>query len=292
MQDEYFGVKELYEVVLRAKVPMQFGKRYIEEQEPVLYFENISMAVLNQTTRPILARGGWANVPRVVWEDRDAVEFSLSEGVMSSTSMSILLSSEVAARAENEPLYIHKKEGPVLLKNGNLYPEFWPVGNDKRKTFIFEYARDAVQKKVYGTRIRGEKDPFDENIERPCIKVYKDKQLQELADTSKQYIIDYYYEYKDEALIYTIQKERFNGLFTLEGKFYSKDENDGINYTNLIYMPKVRVVSDINLRLGERADPTMSVFNIIGMPEHMGGNKNSVILEITRLDRDIDSDDI
>jgi len=31
MQDEYFGVKELYEVVLRAKVPMQFGKRYIEE---------------------------------------------------------------------------------------------------------------------------------------------------------------------------------------------------------------------------------------------------------------------
>jgi len=57
-------------------------------------------------------------------------------------------------------------------------------------------------------------------------------------------------------------------------------------------MPKVRVVSDINLRLGERADPTMSVFNIIGMPEHMGGNKNSLILEITRLDRDIDSDDI
>jgi len=57
-------------------------------------------------------------------------------------------------------------------------------------------------------------------------------------------------------------------------------------------MPKVRVVSDINLRLGERADPTMSVFNIIGMPEHTGGNKNSLILEITRLDRDIDSDDI
>jgi hypothetical protein len=57
-------------------------------------------------------------------------------------------------------------------------------------------------------------------------------------------------------------------------------------------MPKVRVVSDINLRLGERADPTMSVFNIIGMPEHAGGNKNSLILEITRLDRDIDSDDI
>ena len=101
--------------------------------------------------------------------------------------------------------------------------------------------------------------------------------------------MDYYYEYKDEALVYTIQKERFNGLFTLEGKFYSKDENGGLNYTNLIYMPKVRVVSDINLRLGERADPTTSVFNIIGLPENVGGNRKSMILEITRLSEDIDA---
>ena len=292
MQDEYFGVKELYEVVLRAKVPMQFGSRYIEEDEPVLYFENISMAALNQRTKPILARGGWANVPRVVWEDRDAVEFSLSEGVMSSTSMSILLSSEVVTRGKNESLYIHKKEGPTSLINGRIFLQHWPVTNDKKKTFIFEYNRDAVQKKVYGKRIEGLKDPLDESVERPCIEVYEDRELQIPADINKQYITDYYYEFKDEALIYTIQKERFNGLFTLEGKFYSKDENDGINYTNLIYMPKVRVVSDINLRLGERADPTMSVFNIIGMPEHMGGNKNSLILEIIRLDKDIDSDDI
>jgi hypothetical protein len=77
-------------------------------------------------------------------------------------------------------------------------------------------------------------------------------------------------------------------LFTLEGKFYSKDENEGKNYTNLIYMPKVRVVSDINLRLGERADPTMSVFNIIALPETVSSNKQSLIMEITRLSDDID----
>jgi len=89
-------------------------------------------------------------------------------------------------------------------------------------------------------------------------------------------------------LFYTIQKERFNGLFTLEGKFYSKDENEGKNYTNLIYMPKVRVVSNINLRLGERADPSTSVFNIIGLPENTINNRNGLILEITRLNEDID----
>ena len=52
-------------------------------------------------------------------------------------------------------------------------------------------------------------------------------------------------------------------------------------------MPKVRVVSDISLRLGERADPTMSVFNIIGMPETTT-DKKSLLLEITRLSEDIE----
>jgi len=46
--DQYFGHKELYSVVLRAKTPMQFGDRYIESEEPVLYFDSINMSVLSE----------------------------------------------------------------------------------------------------------------------------------------------------------------------------------------------------------------------------------------------------
>ena len=286
--DQYFGTKELYEVVLRAKVPMRFGSRQLEEGEPVLYFENITMSVLSEKNSPIMARGGWANLPRVIWEDRSEVQFVMQEGVMSSISMGILLSADVTTQNESEgPLLINKREGPFEIDDdARVFLEHWPVEYPIKKTFIYEYDRDVTQKKIYGKRITGLDDGF--GVERPCLELYQDKELKEKADINKKYIVDYYYEYNDEALIYTIQKERFNGLFTLEGKFYSKDENEGKNYTNLIYMPKVRVVSDINLRLGERADPTMSVFNIIGLPESLGGNKKSLILEITRLGEDLD----
>ena len=290
MIDEYFGIKELKQVTLRAKTPMMFGSRKLEADEPVLYFENVSMSLLNQKASPVMARGGWANLPRVIWEDREAVNFTLSEGVMSSISMGILLSANMMEK-ENSELLVPRREGPFELdEEHRLYLQDWPTTSDKRKTFIFEYERDVAQKKVYGKRIFGISDPFEPSKERPCLEVYEDKELQVLADINKRYVVDYFYEYQKEALIYTIQKERFNGLFTLEGKFYSKDENDGLNYTNLIYMPKVRVVSDISLRLGERADPTVSVFNIIGMPENMDNNKNGLILEITRVSEDIDSD--
>ena len=290
MLDQNFGHKELYEVVLRAKTPMQFGSRMIEEQEPVLYFNSINMSLLSESNSPIFARGGWANMPRVIWDDRKEVTFQLVDGVMSSVGMSILLSANVTDRQPGEILYIPKKEGPMELNEDHeLYLQHWPVDYKTKKTFIFEYERDNVQKKVYGKRIEDKKDPFDDTQIIPCLQVFEDKNLSIPADISKQYVVDYYYKYEDEALIYSVQKERFNGLFTLEAKFYSKDENEGENFTNVLFMPKVRVVSNINLRLGERADPTVSSFNVIGLPETVGDKKN-LIMEIIRLSKDIDGD--
>lgn len=298
MIDQYFGVKELYEVVLRAKAPMKFGDRYIEADEPVLYFENVSMSVLNEDSKPIMARGGWGNLAHVIWEDRTDVTFQLQEGILSNLSMGILFNAKVCKQEENKKFYVNKREGPLdveyheqtleeiendVLPRAFVRVEHLPALYPEKKTFIFDWDRNMPQRKLYG-QLQQDTDTLGNYI----IDLYEDKEHTKPAQQTKQCLVDYYYEYENDALIYLVQKERFNGLFTLEGKFYSKDENDGLNYTNIIYMPKVRVVSDIDLRLGERANPTVSVFNIIGMPENMGGNKKGLILEITKLDSDID----
>ena len=295
--DQNFGHKELYEVVLRAKTPMNFGDRYIEADEPVLYFDNIQMSILTEQSRPVFARGGWGNMPRVIWDDRKEVQFQMVEGVMSSVGMSILLSANVLSEKDRQPLYIHMKEGPLECSMDNVVQlKHWPITYPNKKTFIFEYDRSAIQKKLYGQYYISPSDQLkidNGEIEKkdilPRLAIFKDKNCEIPAENSSEYVIDYYYEYEDEALIYSVEKERFNGLFSLEAKFYSKDENEGINYTNLLYMPKVRIVSSINLRLGERADPTVSTFNIIGLPETVGESKN-LIMEITRLGEDIDAD--
>ena len=299
MIDQYFGHKELYEVVLRAKTPIQFGNRYIEADEPVLYFDNVNMSLLTEQNRPVFARGGWANMPRVIWDERSEVQFQMVEGVMSSVGMGILLSANVMSEQDRNPLYINKKEGPYFvsgtyMKDNQEIPyieiEKEPIFYPEKKTFIFEFDRKAVQKKVYGEYKALYKDGLGEEHHN-VLGLFSDKNLTLPAENDRKYVIDYYYKYEDKegALIYSVQKERFNGLFTLEAKFYSKDENDGYNYTNVLFMPKVRIVSDIRLRLGERADPTVSTFNIIGLPETVGEQKN-LIMEITRLGEPVDAD--
>ena len=288
MRDEYSGIKELYEIVLKAKTPMQFGSRLLEADEPVLYFENVKFSNISERSNPIFARGGWANMPRVIWEDRSEVTFQLTEGVMSAASFGVLLSSKVLQET-SDFILVPKREGPFELSDEHrLFLQHWPVDSSVKKTFIYDYERDVAQRKVYGKRIKGLISKLT-NEEKPCLEIYEDKELEHLADLSKEYIVDYYYEYRDGALTYLIQKERFNGLFSLEAKFYSKDENDGLNTTNLIYMPRVRVVSDINLRLGERVDPAAATFRIIGMPEKTD-ESNNLIMKVTRLSTDIDAD--
>lgn len=275
---------------------MTFGERYIEADEPVLYFDNVSMSMLSEQSKEIYARGGWLNQPKVIWQDRSEVRFQMTQGVVSQFGFGILLGAKVAQKGKQKSILIHKKEGPFDFSIGEtiprIYLEHWPVESNIKKTFIFEYERDAVQRKIYGKRIYDQHhDPFEPEKETPCIELYNTKDLNpnDMASTDKKYVVDYYYEYGKEAISYTLQKERFNGLFTLEGKFYSKDENEGINYTNILYMPKVRIVSDINLRLGERADPTVSAFDIIGLPETVGDDKD-LIVEIQHLSEDLDVD--
>ena len=285
MLDQNFGHKELYEVVLRAKNPMDFGDRHVVSDEPILYFDNVQMSLLTERSVPVFARGGWDNLPRVIWEDRSDVQFQMIAGVMSSVGMGILLSSKVLSEKDKQPLYVNMREGPLEINQGHVDLRHWPT--NAKKAFIFNYDRDQIQSKAYGKMIRDVIDPYGNQVNR--LEIYTDKNYEHPAENGSEYLIDYYYEYEKEALIYGVEKERFNGLFTLEAKFYSKDENEGQNYTNILYMPKVRIVSDINLRLGERADPTVSTFNIIGMPETVGDQKN-LIMEITRLGQDIDAD--
>ena len=139
-----------------------------------------------------------------------------------------------------------------------------------KKIFVFSYDRNCIQ----------EKKEFE---------LQGNKLIVKNGNPLEQYVIDYYFEYGEEALVYLIEKERFNGTFSLEAKFYTKDENDGLNSTNLLTMPKVRVMSNINLRLGERAEPTTSVFNIIALPEK-GRMSKTLIMDIVRLGKDIDAD--
>ena len=83
-----------------------------------------------------------------------------------------------------------------------------------------------------------------------------------------------------------MNRERKANLYSLEATFYLKDENDGLLHTGILEMPKVYIMSNINLRMGERSDPSVGTFRIVAMPENLEGY-DSMICRVTYLDEDI-----
>ena len=263
------GIKDLETVCIKTREEVTFGNRVLEPGEPVLYFDNVQIALLSEQVTPTMARGGWGNKPLIIWEDRKETVFGFTNGTLNAISFNLLLNANMLQEDFQEPLFMVEKDLETDA-DGNVQLKYLP--NFDKKFFAFYYDLNTIQKKI-------EVKPTIVSKELRIISFGA-----EYAE--KNILCDYYFDYDKDVILYSMARERFTNLYSLEATFLMKDENDGLLHTGLLRMPKVRVVSNINLRMGERADPSVSTFNIIAIPESKG-NRESVVCEVLYLDEDI-----
>lgn len=261
------GIKDLEHVVLKAKDHIKIGTKVFEPGEPVLYFNNIQIAVLSENTQVVAARGGFLNQPRVIWEDRSDTTFQFSNGTLNQLSLNMLLE---ANTLQTDNILVPMQE-LINVEDGRAYLSQKPALTRKRFYKIFE--AENIQHGAKAKLI-----PIEEDVENKV--VYFDKEL------NGTIMADYYFKSEKTPISYTMSRERKASLYTLEATFYLKDENDGLLHTGILEMPKVYITSNINLRMGERADPTVGTFKIVAMPENQDGY-DSMVCRITYLDEDI-----
>ena len=265
------GIKDLEHVVLKAKDYMSLGGRVFEPGEPVLYFRNIQIALLSEDTRTIAARGGFLNQPRVVWEDRSETTFQFSNGTLNPLSFNLLLESNMAKQV-NSSIPYQKVLDYELNDEGQAVIILPKEPDMTRPRFYYTFAAENLQKRVKPISEEGRKIILD--------------WMPDTYANDFQVMVDYYYKPKISTITYTMDRERKANLYSLEATFYLKDENDGLLHTGILEMPKVYIMSNINLRMGERADPTVGTFRIVAMPENYDSYE-SMVWRVTYLDEDI-----
>jgi hypothetical protein len=80
----------------------------------------------------------------------------------------------------------------------------------------------------------------------------------------------------------------FSGYLQLEGRTKTKDDITGRTRTAILRIPRVKLVSDLSLRLGRDAVPVLGEFNAVGLPS--GGRGDKKIMELFFLEDDIDAE--
>jgi hypothetical protein len=109
-----------------------------------------------------------------------------------------------------------------------------------------------------------------------------------LKEPYRTVIVDYSYQYDGGYRDITVGRAFTYGYLSLEGKTRVKDDITGQIKTGIIRIPKLKLMSDLSIRLGRDAMPTVGRLNAVAVPSGQRGNKK--VMEIIFLNDDIDSD--
>jgi hypothetical protein len=87
----------------------------------------------------------------------------------------------------------------------------------------------------------------------------------------KEVIVDYWYEYYNGCTKFTVGQPLTYGYLSLTGKMRVKDDTTGKVVTGIIRIPKLRLMSDLSIRMGSDAIPQVGRLDAVAVPEGVRG---------------------
>ena len=255
-----FGLKELYEVSLKTTYPIEMGGKKIEAGETIAIFDKIQLSTLEEHTNVKTARGGHNNQAWVWWEDTQDVSLLLTQGVFSKEHLALMSNSRLINNEGNTTLEISQREVLETNEVGACSLKHEPIGK------VFVYDKNSGEK-------------LDARVESNRILT---------SFSYRDIIIDYNYLYSNKYTTLTIGQQLTNGFLSLEGKIRVKNDTNGQVTTGIIKIPKLKLLSNLSMRLGQNAIPMVGTLEAIATPVGVRGQKK--VMEIIFLEDDIDSD--
>lgn len=112
-----YGVREICDVVLKAKSAQQIGNKVFYKDEPVLYFDSLKTSTLEGAATTVYATGGRGNPRLVAWEGERTVTFTMEDALISPESFMILTGAGlIEAGTGKKSLKIHTTERTDKVK--------------------------------------------------------------------------------------------------------------------------------------------------------------------------------
>ena len=257
-----FGLKELYDLTLKATFPIEMDGRKFETGEVIARFDKIQLANFREITSRISANGGKSNPALIIWEDPKEIQLTFSQGVFSKRQFALLSNANLLKKAPEESVLISEHYSGESDVNGRI-----SLGRE-----------NISQVFVYDAKTYDKIKPISVDLERGVIVLAKNFQDVE---------IDYQYRYVNDMSIMKIGQKLIGGFLLLEGKARVKDDITGKTHTAILRIPRLKLVSDLSMRLGREAGPLLANFAAIGYP---GVGKDKMVMEMLFLNDDIDAE--
>lgn len=276
-----FGIREICDVVLRAKDDVKIGKQTFKADEPVIYFDSAKTSSVEGAATTVYATGGRGNSRLIAWEGEKTVTFTMEDALLSPLGFSILSGAGLIDASTAAPIYVHTtlKTRATVGASDQISINLKTAMGDSLKT-----GQDIADKEAYAFimengEIKSRLTPATPASGSVVFTV--DESYNESDEVTV--LVDFYVKASSGAYEMDITPDKFGGFYYLEASTLFRRQDTGKDMAATFIIPKVKIQSNFTFSMASSGDPSTFTFTMDAFPDYTKFDKTKEVLFVLQI---------
>ena len=263
-----FGVREICDVVFKAKSDMKIGQHTFKKGQPVLYIDTAKTSALEGTSTSVYATGGKGNTRLLSWEGERALTFTVEDALLSPIGFAILSGAGLFKGKDTEKVHVHTTARAFVDGNGII---------DLNDILAEGEVIDSAAP-IFVAIVEDDGSITGQLVENLTLEARKLTGA-ESDMRSKNVFVDFYLV-KNSAAVSEIQIDAasFGGNFYVEASTLFKEQSSGTDLPAELTFPNVKIQSNFTFNMSSTGDPSTFSFVMDAFPGYTMFNKNKEVI--------------
>ena len=266
-----FGVREICDVVFKAKAKTTIGNTTFEQGQPVLYIDSAKTSTMEGAATTVYAQGGKGNARLIAWEGEKTLTFTVEDALLSPIGFSVLSGAGLfKGKDDTEKVHVHTTANAVVsadnkidlsdvLATGEVIDESAPV-------FVMLMEDGSISEVVKATDVAETEITVD------------------TAAAGKTVFVDFYVTKAGNVVSeLQIDAENFAGSYYVEASTLFRRESDGKDMPAEITLPNVKIQSNFTFSMASTGDPSTFTFTMDAFPGYTMFDKSKKVLCVIQI---------
>lgn len=282
-----FGVREIADVVFKAKANMKIGTATFKAGQPVLYIDTATTSTLEQAATTVYAQGGRGNSRLIAWEGEKTLTFTVEDALLSPIGFAVLSGAGLFKAKDEQLVHVHATSSAVVDSDGTIDLTTALKGGEsicaEAPIFVVEAEADnsITGEVIDGLSVNGNK------LEGDTLK----------SKIGQAVFVDFYVTKKGSKVSeLQIGAENFAGSYYVEASTLFREQATGKDLPAELTFPNVKIQSNMTFNLSASGDPSTFTFTMDAMPGYTYFDKTHKVLcvlqvveDYSEAEKDIDS---
>ena len=278
-----FGIREICDVVLRAKDDVKIGNQTFKADEPVIYFDSAKTSSVEGAATTVYATGGRGNSRLIAWEGEKTVTFTMEDALLSPLGFSILSGAGLIDASVSKPIYVHttlKTRATVGASDQISINLKTAMGDNLKST----QGQDIADKMAYAFIMeKGEiKARLTPGTPTSGTVVFTVPEGYEQND-EVTVLVDFYVKASSGAYEMEITPDKFGGYYYLEASTLFRRQDTGKDMAATFIIPKVKIQSNFTFSMASSGDPSTFTFTMDAFPDYTKFDKTKEVLFVLQI---------